>query len=492
LPDPADVVCGVDIGTTHIKAVLVAEDGSVVGVAKALTPVTTDGYGPCHGPEEIRTTAERVMCQAQAQARTASRITAVGVTSVGEEGVPLGPRDDVLYPSIAWYARRPSAGEQSWSARHSDAELFAVTGLHKDLGLTIFKWLWLKTAQPEVWSRCSCWLGIADYVIWRWTGERGMSVSHASRTAVFELAAFRWKHDWVSELLPKGPDTLPPLHEAGSTVGYLRPGAVPDLVAADEVPVVATGHDHTVGAYAAGVTRPGQVLDSMGTAEALIEPVPSHYLDRADESIGIDFGAGILPRTHIGIAGLESGAGVSGLLRALGAASPAEQRKLESRAARLAPGADGLRYVPPRMRSSAPGALFGHKVTHGAADLYRAVVEGWALAAGDAMCGLAAPAHPQDVVCIGGGSSSSLWKQIKASILGRDIRCVRTPEIVAVGAAVLAARARPGAGALATWKPEVSAVAPLPDWVRRYRTLRREFAHVASMIHPDAGAHVYP
>lgn len=492
MPSVTDVLCGVDIGTTHIKAALVAEDGSVISVAKAPTPVTSDGYGPCHDPEEIRATAERVMRQAQREAAAPARITAVGVTSVGEEGVPLGPRHELLYPSIAWYERRPSDEERRWSARHGDEELFAVTGLHKDLGFTIFKWLWLKAAQPSVWSRCRFWLGIADYVIWRWTGQRGMSVSHASRTAMFELAAFRWKQDWASEVLAAGTDALPPLHEAGGTVGFLRPGAIPGLDTADEVPVVATGLDHAVGAYAAGVSRPGQVLDSMGTAEALIEPVPPRYLERADHSSGIDFGAGILPRTHIAIAGLESGAGVSGMLKALGATSPADQLKLESQAAQLPAGADGLVYVPPRMRSRTRGALLGHKVTHEAPHLYRAVVEGWALAAADALCRLGDRDRLRDVVCIGGGSSSSLWVQVKASILGREIHCVRTPEIVAVGAALLAARARAGPETITCWKPQASIVAPVPDWIPRYRALSQEFMRVAPMVHADAGSHIYP
>jgi xylulokinase len=482
----------VDIGTTHIKAALVAEDGAVVSVAKAPTPVISDGYGPCHDPEEIRATAERVMGQAQRAAGTPTRITAVGVTSVGEEGVPLGPRLELLYPSIAWFERRSSAEERRWSARHGDDKLFAVTGLHKDLGFTIFKWLWLKSAQPSVWSRCRFWLGIADYVIWRWTGQLGMSVSHASRTAMFELAAFRWKQDWAPEVLAHGTDALPPLHDAGSTVGFLRPGAVPGLVAADEVPVVATGLDHAVGAFAARVMHPGQLLDSMGTAEGLIEPVTPDYLERADPSLGADFGAGILPGTHIAIAGLESGAGVSGILRTLGAATPAEQRQLESRAAELAPGADGLMYVPPRMRSRSPGALLGHKVTHGPAQVFRAVVEGWALAGEDALYGLGDPDRLQDVVCIGGGSGSSLWVQVKASLLGREIQCVRTPEIVAVGAALLAAQGRAELGLLADWKPEASVVAPVQDWIPRYRTLSREFMRLARMIHLDAGSHVYP
>ncbi len=149
-------------------------------------------------------------------------------------------------------------------------------------------------------------------------------------------------------------------------------------------------------------------------------------------------------------------------------------------------------YVPPRMRSRSPGALLGHKVTHGPAHLFRAVVEGWALAGEDALYGLGEPDRLQDVVCIGGGSGSSLWVQVKASLLGREIQCVRTPEIVAVGAALLAAQGLPEPGLLADWKPEASVVAPVQDWIPRYRTLSREFMRLAPMIHPDAGFHVYP
>ncbi|HVT68843.1 MAG TPA: FGGY family carbohydrate kinase [Trebonia sp.] len=488
----ADVLCGVDIGTTHVKAALVTTDGAVLSVARASTPVTTDGHGPCHDPDDIRATAERVMRQAQQQAPAPARIGAVGVTSVGEEGVPLGPDGEVLYPSVAWYEKRPSAAERAWSARHGEDELFAVTGLHKDLGFTVFKWLWLRSAQPSVWSRCQTWLGLADYLTWRWTGQRGMSVSHASRTGVLSLADFRWRADWAAELLPCGLDTLPPLHEAGTTVGLLRAGVIPGLLTAAEVPVVATGLDHLVGAYAAGITRPGQLLDSLGTAEGLIEPVPSHRLEHAGPSLGTDFGAGILPRTHIAIAGLTAGAGVGAMLHALGADSAADQHRLEAAAAGLAPGADGLLYVPPRVRDAAPGALFGHQVSHGAAQLYRAVVEGWAMAAGNAMQQLGSTDRLQDVVCIGGGSTSALWVRVKASVLGREIYCLRTPEIVAVGAALLAGQAPAGPGPVTGWKPETSVVAPVPEWVPRYRALSQDFVRAAAGVHPGACPHVYP
>jgi xylulokinase len=473
LPEPA--ACGVDIGTTHIKAVLVGTGGELLSVAKAGTPVIGDGFGSCHDPEQIRLTAEQVMRSAQATAPGQPRIAAIGVTSVGEEGVPLGRGGELLYPSICWFERRPSGAERDWSLRHDPAELFSVTGLHKDLCLSLFKWLWLREARPEVWSACASWLGIGDYVTWRWTGQRGMSVGHASRTGVFDLAGFRWRDDWAADVLAHGPETLPPLHQAGRPVGILRPGVIPGLATTGEVPVVATGLDHTVGGYAAGVTGRGQLLDSMGTAEGLIEPLTGADFSPAAFRAGLNFGAGIAGGTHIAIASLESGAGVSGIVRALGAPDG-----LEAQAARLDPGADGLTYIPPGFGSLRGGAFFGHKAGHTAAHVYRAVIEGWSLAANEALSALGSGDRATDVVCVGGGSASALWLRVKASIAGREISCVTTPEIAAVGAALLAGPVcGAGVGGVAAGRRRVD---PEPGWVAGYAALRGTFRRLTGIL----------
>jgi xylulokinase len=180
------------------------------------------------------------------------------------------------------------------------------------------------------------------------------------------------------------------------------------------------------------------------------------------------------------------------MIETLGAGSPAQRGRLESEAMALDPGADGLIYVPPRIRDQTPGALLGHKVSHGAVHLYRAVVEGWALAADNAMRELGNLDRLQDVVCIGGASNSALWVRVKASLLGREVHCLRTPEIVAVGAALLAGHAPEGPGPVTGWKPNISVISPVPEWVGAYRSLSQDFMRVAANIHPDACCHVYP
>lgn len=464
MPEP--VFCGVDIGTTHVKAALVSSAGSVIGVARAPTPVTSDGVGVCHDPERIREAAEDVLRAAQRSAG-GPPVAAIGVTSVGEEGVPLGPSGSVLYPAIAWHERRSSPSVAWWDKRHPGEQRFAVTGLQPSLWSTVYKWLWLRDERPDVWRACRAWLGLADYVMWRWTGVHGMSLGHASRTGVLDLGTFRWHEAWADEVLARGAAALPTLLSAGSPVGSLLPGAIDGMARDGDVPVVATGHDHVIGGYAAGVVRPGQLLDSMGTAEALVEVVPDGLEFSGFYGTGIDFGAGIEPGTRIALIGLESGAGIEAMRQTVAGAPAAES----------GPGADGLRYLPPRPGFPS-GAFFGHRIRHGAAHFYRSVIEGWSLAADDAVRALGARDRITEVLCIGGGSSLELWTRVKASIMEQELRRLATPEAVATGAALLAGGLQPVPQAGQT-------IAPVREWVPAYRALRKEYGELAQLPLPS-------
>lgn len=184
------VFCGLDVGTTHVKAVVLDQDGAVRGVARTATPVLSDGAGDVHDPGAVCEVAESVIARAVASAGRAARLAAIGVASVGEEGVPMGENGEVLHPSIAWYDRRGCEAQRRWCDNHPENEFFAITGMHHDLGLTVFKWLWLASNRPQAWASCRRWLGLGEYLVWRWTGAAAAAQSHACRTGLFDANEF--------------------------------------------------------------------------------------------------------------------------------------------------------------------------------------------------------------------------------------------------------------------------------------------------------------
>ncbi|MFK7889721.1 MAG: FGGY-family carbohydrate kinase, partial [Granulosicoccus sp.] len=139
-----------------------------------------------------------------------------------------------------------------------------------------------------------------------------------------------------------------------------------------------------------------------------------------------------------------------------GKTTQADFDKLESAAAALPIGAEGLLVQPyfagsmdPHWDSAARGIIMGLGASHSPAHIYRALLEGITLdqamrtqdmeaAAGQAIT---------HMVAIGGGANSKLWTQMLADACGKPVHISTTVEASALGAGMIAAY---GAGWYAT------------------------------------------
>ncbi|CAA9243995.1 MAG: hypothetical protein AVDCRST_MAG93-1451, partial [uncultured Chloroflexia bacterium] len=98
---PDTFLLGVDIGTTHCKAGVFGVDGTVVKIASR-TMITRQAAGGrvYYDPEEFWTTIAATIADA-VSLRDATRIAAVGLTSMAETGLLLdrvsgSPRSELL------------------------------------------------------------------------------------------------------------------------------------------------------------------------------------------------------------------------------------------------------------------------------------------------------------------------------------------------------------------------------------------------------------
>jgi xylulokinase len=123
-------------------------------------------------------------------------------------------------------------------------------------------------------------------------------------------------------------------------------------------------------------------------------------------------------------------------------------RLLEAAAARVAPGAEGVIFLPYLMGERSPiwdarasGAFVGLNLVHTRSHLYRAVLEGVAFAllhnieAGR----LGADTLDERLIVVGGAAHSDLWMQIIADVTGYPVFTIEQEVEAAMGAALLAA-----------------------------------------------------
>src|SRR5690606_12595441 len=85
----------------------------------------------------------------------------------------------------------------------------------------------------------------------------------------YDIGANGW-HEGLLALAGRDPDFPMPLQVAGSALGPVRAEVLAATGFAGTPIVGVAGHDHIVGAMACGFQQPGTLVDSMGTAEALL------------------------------------------------------------------------------------------------------------------------------------------------------------------------------------------------------------------------------
>ena len=430
------MLLGIDVGTTNVKACAYDEEGRLLYRAKRPMPSRRlRGGGAEYEADEL----ERVVLEAARETiEDCGPPEAIGISSMAESGFLIGDAGNPLSPAIAWFDQRTLPQAARWKERLPERELFARTGLRSAPLSTASKLEWIQDNQPDVWKESRAWLGMAEYLVFRMTGESGTDPSLACRTMLFDVGRGEWDEGLCALAgVPAG--MLPPVHQAGAITGKLSKEAAGKLSIPDGVPVAVCGHDHVCGAFGAGAASPGDVLDSIGTAEACILTLSEPPLDEAGYELGLPVGRHVSPGlSYIGATLPESG-GLVGWLVDLLEGDENDLARWTEDAAALDPGEGGV--CLPVLDERDGGVVFSSLEKESrAGHLLRAALEGLALEVQSQLERAlnATGTHPEIITLVGGGARNSLWSQLKADASGLPVRVVEDPECVARGAALLA------------------------------------------------------
>jgi xylulokinase len=478
------LVLGIDLGTTSCKAALVGLDGRVRRLARRPTPAVIDGDRVEHDAEAL--VAAALGAVADVVAGDGDAVVAAGVASAAEIGVPLDRAGEALLPMIGWADRR-AAGTAARLGGVLDARrLWDTTGLRMDPKYPLVKWAWLAEHAGGVLPAMGVWAGAAELVAATLTGTRPASATVASlacRTMAWDIRRGAWDEDLLF-LAGVGPEQVPPVVPAGQPVGAVAPGPAALCRLRPGTPVIVAGHDHLVGALAAGADHAGALVDSAGTAEAVAVVVDRLPAAADALALGITGGCHADGRHAYLVAGWpgaghlvpwladrllpdapDAAAAVAGLVGLVGPTLPDRPAPLIVEPyvrGRAAPAPDARRTVAvhgaptdPVPVGAAPaaaeglGGFAGKRLGEGGAGgvapavLAQAALEGGAFHVrwmADAVVGLSGSV-PDEVIAFGGGVQGPQWAELRAAVLLWPLRRCVEAEAVVVGAAMLAAPA---------------------------------------------------
>jgi len=320
-----EVLVGVDVGTTRVKAVAVDLDHRVLGEHAVVTPWRRRGARAEVDPVALaEATAQAAAGAARAAGAAGGRVLAIGVTGMSETGVLLDRHGTPLAPALAWHdprgdcdTVRDALGEDTYR-RTAGRPVDAVSSLPK--------LLWLRRHEEAARSAVR-FLSAPEWTVHALGGDQVNELSLVSRTGLFDVPG---KRPWAEALalLDAGPSFLGEIVVAGQPVGRVHDAAPSELRGAI---LTVAGHDHQTAAYALGAAVEGVLLDSVGTAEALLRtvraPLPGAAVERL-ASANITTGWGVVPDHLCLLAGLSTGISLERIGGMLGAPTSEQRTEL--------------------------------------------------------------------------------------------------------------------------------------------------------------------
>ncbi len=480
-----------DLGTGGVKASLYTDDGSCLRSAF----LSYDTHYPAGGWHEQRPTdwwngivqaTRRLLSGQEASAVEGLAISgqSLGVVPVDEAGTLLRERTPI------WSDTRASAQTAEFFGRVDRERWYMATGNGFPAECyAVFKAMWYRDNEPEMFRRVRWLLGSKDFVNLRLTGRAATDFSYASGSGVYDLKRWAYSEELIAASgLPRR--IFPEIVPSTAVVGGLTAEAGDALGLPQGLPVVCGGVDNSCMALGARNLADGRVYTSLGSScwiavssrEPVLDPtrmpyVFTHVVPELFTSAVSIFAGGSSFRWARDVL-LELGAQPGGrdpydLMNEMAARSPLGANRLL-----FDPSLAGGSSQDPNRNTR--GGFFGLDLRHGRDDLVRAVMEGVALNLGSVLAILRGCTRLGDeMLLVGGGSRSALWRQIFADVYG--MRVVKTnvdQDAAALGAAAVAAV---GLGLWKDFSPvdgvhATEAVAePRPEAVAAYARLMRVF-----------------
>jgi xylulokinase len=447
-------VLGCDVGSQGTNVALYAADGALVGSSYQIYDLSFPFPGAAEQDADVWAPAivAGVREVLELLPEGPSAVKGISFGSQLDGMVVCGPDGRALRPAMIWMDRRAEAQAAAVARRIPPEEFYQRVGANLDSSHAVFKALWVRDEEPEVWARTAFLMSPGTYVLREVAGAMAVDYSNASSMALLDPRSRKWSPEVLAavdvpeQLLPEVTAAIEPISTV--TAGFAEAAGL------DPSTVVAVGcGDEMAATLGAGVFAPGEVCDVVGTAEpvcaASAEPRedPTMLVEchpHADPDAWLLENPGFVSGGNLRwwrdqFAPIERGAEAEGLGDAYDL--------LSLEAERVPPGAEGLVFLPamqgamaPEWNGAARGVFYGLTLAHSRAHMTRAVLEGSAFGLRDILEAMvAAGLDVSRLTIVGGGAKGPLWRQIKADVTGLPVRVPASVETTATGAAILAA-----------------------------------------------------
>ena len=433
-------VCGIDLGTQSCKIVVYDyENKCIAAQSSAPLDMIAENDGTREQKAEWYDEVLKI-CFDTIDSSIKKTIVAMGVSGQQHGFVPLDEKGKAVYNIKLWCDTSTAQEcEELTQLAGGEKKLIARAGLPMRFGYTAPKILWLKKHKPKAFAKLRHILLPHDYLNYLLTGTFSAEYGDASGTALFDVRKRVWASSVCKLISPDLESWLPPLIAPDAAAGTVTEAAANRYGIPQGALVSSGGGDNMMSAIGTGTVRDGILVMSLGTSGTLFgfsdKPVidPTGNLAAFCSSTG-----GWLPLmcTMNCTVASEEFRTLFGL----------DLKSLNAEAEKAPIGAEGIVVLPFFNGERTPNLPNGRASVNGITavnfkreNLIRATFE-------SAIFGMRIGLEEfgklgfkaKEIRLTGGGSKSSLWRNIAANVTNLPVRIPASAEAAAMGAAIQA------------------------------------------------------
>ena len=450
---------GIDVGTSGCKVALFDTCGKVAKLVSREYGLIYPHSGWMElDPQMVMDSVINCIKECCAEG-IGGKVKALAVSTQGEAMVPVSAGGKPLYNAIVTFDNRNISEYQQFSSQFGSIKFEEMTGIPVHPMYSVTKLMWLKNHAPEAFEKADKFLCFGGLVSGMLGAGPVIDYTMACHTLAFDINDKKWSEE-ILNWCGISADKLPKAVEAGTVIGKVSKKMAELTGLSSDTIIVAGSHDQVCCAIGAGVVGSGVAMDSLGTTESIL-CVSSK---KAQPGSGMPCYLYAIDGLYNCLTFLSSSASILKWFKDSIACDITPYNEFDKKCTKInRPGE--LLLMPhfagsgtPYLDFNSKGLIYGLTLGTQKEDLYLSVMEGTAYEARLNMENmLSAGIEIHEFRCIGGGSNSSLWMQIKADITGRQMTSMEVSEAGCLGAAMLASV---GAGVYGTCAEATT------DWVR--------------------------
>lgn len=468
----ANVVIGIDLGTTGAKCVIWSiESKQIIGEAARTYPLLKPNPGWAEqDPNELYDAFAYCLGTAIRHAGIEpQRIVGIGISTAMHTLLATDENGKPLTNCITWADSRSNSQTEKIKAEYDGLAIYRRTGtpIHPMSPLT--KLLWMKETEPELYRKARRFVSIKEYILYQLFGEWVVDYSIASATGLFNLHEMDWDQD-VLKLLDLPADKLSKPVPVTYALTGLSDEDAERLAVAKDTRFVIGSSDGVLANLGVGAVAAGDIAVSVGTSGAIRTMADKPLTDQQGRTFCY-----ALDEDRFAIGGATNNAGI--VLQWLSEEMTRRELSIEqvlAEAGEAAPGADGLLFLPylngeraPHWNAEARAVFFGLSIRHGRKHMFRAALEGVVYALYAVKSVLEEQHADAPIHASGGLARSELWLHMLADIFGRRVVVPSSVEASCLGAALVALRS---ADHLHSWEEA-------KEWAPAERTYEPDMNH---------------